>query len=92
MSRNLDPKGKIVRRLGTNIFENPKYDRLLERKQNPPGEVKKRRPRISEYGKHLAEKQKIRFAYGLSEKQFRIVFKKAKKMRGVTGDNMLSLL
>lgn len=92
MSRNLEPKGKIVRRLGTNIYGNPKYDRLLERKPNPPGEVKKRRPRISEYGKQLAEKQKIRFAYGLSEKQFRIVFANAKKMKGVTGDNMLSLL
>ncbi len=92
MSRNLEPKGKIVRRLGANIFGNPKYDRLLERKPNAPGEVKKRRPRISEYGKQLAEKQKIRFAYGLSEKQFRIVFANAKKMKGVTGDNMLSLL
>jgi small subunit ribosomal protein S4 len=65
---------------------------LLEKKPNPPGEVKKRRPRISEYGKQLSEKQKIRFAYGLSEKQFRIVFANAKKMKGVTGDNMLSLL
>jgi small subunit ribosomal protein S4 len=92
MSRNLEPKGKIVRRLGTNIFENQKYNRLLEKKPNPPGEVKKRRPRISEYGKQLSEKQKIRFAYGLSEKQFRIVFANAKKMKGVTGDNMLSLL
>lgn len=92
MSRNLAPKGKIVRRLGINIFGNPKFDRLLERKPTPPGEIKKRRPRISEYGKQLAEKQKIRFAYGLSEKQFRIVFAKAKKMKGVTGDNMLSLL
>lgn len=92
MSRNLDPKGKIVRRLGVNIFGNPKYDRLLERKPTPPGEIKKRRPRISEFGKQLAEKQKIRFAYGLGEKQFRIVFAKAKKMKGVTGENMLSLL
>ncbi len=92
MSRNLEPKGKIVRRLGHNIFGNPKYDRLLERKPNPPGEVKKHRPRISEYGKQLAEKQKIRFAYGLTERQFRIVFANAKKMKGVTGDNMLSLL
>lgn len=92
MSRNLAPKGKIVRRLGTNIFGNPKYDRLLERKPTPPGEVKKRRARLSEYGKQLTEKQKIRFAYGLGEKQFRIVFANAKKMKGVTGENMLSLL
>lgn len=92
MSRNLKPKGKIVRRLGVNIFGNPKYDRLLERKPRPPGEIKKRRPRISEYARQLLEKQKIRFAYGLSEKQFRIVFANAKKLKGVTGDNMLSLL
>lgn len=92
MSRNLDPKGKIVRRLGINIFGNPKFDRLLERRPNPPGETKRRRPRLSEYGKQLVEKQKIRFSYGLTEKQFRIVFRNAKKMKGVTGDNMLILL
>ncbi len=92
MSRNLAPKGKIVRRLGVNIYGNPKYDRLLERKPTPPGDIKKRRPRLSEYGKQLVEKQKIRFAYGLTEKQFRIVFANAKKMKGVTGDNMISLL
>ena len=92
MSRTLDPKGKIVRRLGINIFGNPKFDRLLERRPNPPGETKRRRPRLSEYGKQLVEKQKIRFSYGLTEKQFRIVFRNAKKMKGVTGDNMLILL
>ena len=92
MSRTLDPKGKIVRRLGINIFGNPKFDRLLERRPNPPGETKRRRPRLSEYGKQLVEKQKIRFSYGLTEKQFRIVFRNAKKMKGVTGDNMLTLL
>ncbi len=92
MSRNLSPKGKIVRRLGINIFGNAKYDRLLERRPTPPGETKRRRPRLSEYGKQLMEKQKIRFAYGLTERQFRIVFANAKKMKGVTGDNMLTLL
>ena len=92
MSRNLDPKGKIVRRLGINIFGNPKFDRLLERRPNPPGETKRRRPRLSEYGRQLVEKQKIRFSYGLTEKQFRIVFRNAKKIKGVTGDNMLILL
>jgi len=48
MSRNLSPKGKIVRRLGINIFGNPKYDRMLERRPTPPGETKRRRPRLSE--------------------------------------------
>ncbi len=92
MSRNLEPKGKIVRRLGVNIFGNPKFDRLLERRPTPPGDAKKHRPRVSEYGKQLSEKQKLRFAYGLSERQFRIVFAEAKRMKGVTGDNMIQLL
>jgi small subunit ribosomal protein S4 len=92
MARNTTPKGKIVRRLGSNIFGNPKYDRLLKKKPDSPGPKKKRRPKMSEYGKQLVEKQKIRFSYGLSEKQFRQVFAKAKAMMGVTGDNMLVLL
>src|SRR5690606_12627725 len=52
----------------------------------------KGRVRQSEYGRQLAEKQKVRFAYGLSERQFRNVFDKAKSMRGVAGHNMLILL
>ena len=92
MSRNLAPKGKIVRRMGFNIFGNPKFDHLLERRPTPPGETKKRRPRLSEYSKQLIEKQKIRFAYGLSERQFRNVFEGAKSVKGITGDNMLILL
>lgn len=92
MSRNLDPKGKIVRRFGQNIFENPKFDRLLDKKPAPPGAPKRRRPRISEFGKQLGEKQKLRFAYGMNERQFRNTFKKAKQLPGVTGDNMITLL
>lgn len=92
MSRNLNPKGKIVRRLGVNIFNNPKYDRLLEKKPSPPGQASKRRARPSEFGKQLIEKQKIRYTYGLTEKQFRIVFAHAKRQKGITGDNMLVLL
>ena len=92
MSRNLAPKGKLVRRMGVNIFGNPKFDRLLERRPTPPGDAKKHKTRLSEYGRQLYEKQKIRFAYGLNERQFRNVFEKARKMKGSTGDNMLSLL
>ncbi len=92
MSRNLDPKGKIVRRFGVNIFGNPKYDRLLEKRPTPPGPAKRRRPRVSEYGKQLMEKQKLRFCYGMTERQFRNAFLKAKRMTGVTGDNLLVLL
>ncbi|MCP4281251.1 MAG: 30S ribosomal protein S4 [Alteromonas sp.] len=92
MSRNLEPKGKIVRRFGVNIYGNPKYDRLLEKRPTPPGPAKRRRPRISEYGQQLAEKQKLRFAYGMTERQFRNAFRKAKGMTGVTGENLLVLL
>ena len=92
MSRNTSPKGKMVRRFGQNIFGNPKFDRLLEKRPTPPGQKKQRRPRVSEYGRQLVEKQKLRFAYGLTERQFRNNFKKAKAMPGVTGENMLSLL
>lgn len=92
MAKNSTAKGKIVRRFGINIFGNPKYDRLLKKKPAPPGEPKKGRARQSEYGRQLAEKQKVRFAYGLSERQFRNVFEKAKTMKGVTGHNMLILL
>lgn len=92
MARNTKAKGKIVRRFGVNIFGNPKYDRLLKRKPSPPGEPKKKRVRQTEYGRQLGEKQKLKFAYGLSEKQFSNLFYKAKSMKGVTGDNMLQLL
>jgi small subunit ribosomal protein S4 len=85
-------KGKIVRRLGVNVFGNPKYERLLEKRPNPPGMHTRRRGRLSDYGTQLVEKQKLRFHYGMSERQFRSVFAKAKSMGGVTGDNMLILL
>ncbi|MDY3868775.1 MAG: 30S ribosomal protein S4 [Pyramidobacter sp.] len=96
MSKNVNrktaPKGKIVRRLGFNIFGNQKYDKLLGKKPTPPGGAPRRRGKQSIYGLQLQEKQKIRFAYGVSEKQLRAVFNAAKKMEGVTGSNMLILL
>jgi len=94
MRKNARAKGKIVRRLGVNIYGNPKYDRLLEKKPHPPGAhgTSRRRPRLSDYGMQLIEKQKMRYNYGVSEHQFLNVFKKAKAMTGITGDNMLNLL
>jgi len=87
-------KGKIVRRLGVNIYGNPKYDKVLTRKPHGPGKEKgsKKRAKLSVYGEQLKEKQKFRFAYGISEKQFRNLFKKANRMKGATGDNMISLM
>jgi small subunit ribosomal protein S4 len=92
MARLTKAKGKVVRRFGVNIFGNQKYDRLLKRKPAAPGEPKKSRPRQTEFGRQLVEKQKLKFAYGLSERQFRNLFEEAKRMKGVTGHNMLILL
>jgi len=88
------PKGKIVRRLGTNIFGNPKYSKLLTKRPNAPGKERgaKQRGKTSIYGEQLKEKQKFRLAYGISERQFRNMFARAQRMEGITSDNMLSLL
>lgn len=94
MARNSKAKGKIVRRLGVNIYGNSKYDKLLKKKPHGPGieKGKRIRKKESDFGRQLVEKQKIRFAYGLSEKQFFNLFVKAKKLSGLTGDNMMILL
>lgn len=93
MARFKGPKGKIVRRFGVNIYGNDKYDRLLQRRDSGPGQHGAKRSRKpSDYALQLIEKQKLRHSYGLLEKQFRRVFRKAQQMRGVTGDNMLVLL
>ncbi len=94
MSRFRGPKGKIVRRFGVNIYGNPKFDRLLSRRPNKPGvhgNFKGRR-KISEYGKQLIEKQKIKYTYGLREREFRVLFNRALKANGITGDNLMILL
>ncbi len=93
MAKLKTAKGKLVRKFGENIFGNPKYDKLLNRKAYPPGQHgQSRRPKLSNYGVQLQEKQKIKFTYGLLEKQFRNNFEKAEKMVGETGINMLQLL
>jgi small subunit ribosomal protein S4 len=86
-------RGKLVRKFGVNIFGNPKYDRLLNRKPYAPGQHgQTRRRRLSNYGVQLQEKQKIKSMYGLLEKQFRNYFTKAEKMSGETGTNLLQML
>ena len=94
MARNTKARGKIVRRLGVNIFGNGKYDRLLRKKPQGPGLERGFRGhgKVSDFAKQLLEKQKLRFAYGLSEKQFYNTFIDAKRLRGLTGDNMMILL
>ena len=93
MAKSNQPKGKIVRKFGENIFGNAKFDRLLNRKPYGPGQHgQTRRRKLSNYAVQLREKQKIKFMYGLLEKQFRNTFKKAEKLKGETGTNMLQLL
>ena len=75
MAKTKTAKGKLVRKFGENIFGNPKYDKLLNRKPYQPGQHgQARRRKLSNYGIQLAEKQKIKFMYGLLEKQFRNLF------------------
>jgi small subunit ribosomal protein S4 len=65
---------------------------LKGKKKFPPGPPKKRRTKMSDYAVQLREKQKIKRSYGLLEKQFRLLFADAIRIKGVTGENMLSLL
>ena len=93
MAKSQTTKGKLVRKFGENIFGNPKYDRILNRKPYGPGQHgQSRRRRLSNYGTQLREKQKIKILYGVLEKQFRNYFKKADKMTGETGTNLMQLL
>jgi small subunit ribosomal protein S4 len=94
MAKFTGPKGKVVRRFGVNIFGNPKYDQLLQRRSDGPGQhgAKRTPSRASEYTRQLIEKQKLRLTYGLLEKQFRRVFRKSQRMPGATGENLLVLL
>lgn len=92
MARYTGPKGKLVRKFGENIFGNPKYDKILNNKPYPPGQHGMGRKKVSDYGIQLKEKQKLKIMYGLLEKQFRKYFKKAERMKGVTGENLLLLL
>jgi len=92
MARERLPRGKIVRRLGINIFGNPKYDRILEKRPYAPGEHGRRRSRLSNYGMQLLEKQKVKRMYGILEKQFRRYFKMAERAKGITGEVLLQIL
>ena len=90
MSRYTGPQYKKSRRLGFSTLENGKE---LARRPYAPGiHGTSRRKKVSEYGIQLQEKQKVRFMYGLNEKQFRRTFDKAAKMKGIHGENFLILL
>jgi small subunit ribosomal protein S4 len=90
MARYKGPRVRISRRFGIPIFGPTKY---LERRNFPPGvHGPKSRRKLTDYGMALAEKQKLRYYYGLLERQFRGVYQKALKRRGVTGEHMLQIL
>ncbi|HEX7069323.1 MAG TPA: 30S ribosomal protein S4 [Rhodothermales bacterium] len=90
MARYRGPKQKIARRFREPIFGPSKS---LERKPYPPGQHgRNRRSKESEYSLQLKEKQKAKHTYGLLERQFRNLFEKASRKKGVTGENLLKFL
>ena len=90
MARYTGPAYKQSRRLGFSTLENGKD--LAKRPYAPGQHGNDRKKKSSEYGVQLQEKQKVRFMYGLTEKQFHKVFDKASKMHGIAGENLLKLL
>ena len=90
MSRFTGSTWKVSRRLGYSISETGKE--LLKRKYAPGQHGQRRAGKLSEYGMQLQEKQKVRFTYWVSEKQFKKLFDFAAKMKGKQGDNFLILL
>jgi len=94
MSRYTGPRARVSRRLGVNVWGTKGESVALERRPYPPGEHgrSRRRGNQSDYLLQLTEKQKARFTYGLSEKQFRRVYDEASRKPGVTGENMLRFL
>ncbi len=91
MARYTGPSTKIARKFGEPIFG---PDKSYERKNYPPGQhgLAKKRKKTSEYGVQLKEKQKVKYTYGVLERQFRNLFEKASKMKGRKGENLVLLL
>lgn len=94
MARYTGPKVRLTRRLSTNIFENEKGRKALDRRPFPPGAHGRTRRRNagSEYLAQLQEKQKAKYIYGLLEKQFRKTYEEALRTQGNTGENLLIML
>ena len=90
MARYRGPKTKISRKFGEPLFGE---DRSLEKKNYPPGQHgnSKRRAKKSEYAMQLMEKQKAKYTYGILEKQFRNIYDKANRGKGITGELLLQL-
>lgn len=97
MARNLDAKCRQCRREGEKLFlkaEKCFTDKCpVERRAYAPGQHgQKKNTRLSEYGGQLREKQKLRRVYGVLERQFRLIYKRAEQSRGITGENLLQNL
>jgi small subunit ribosomal protein S4 len=94
VARHTGPKVRLSRRLSTNLFENEKGRRALERRPFPPGAHGRTRRRSSgsEYLTQLQEKQKAKYIYGVLERQFRRTYEEATRLAGPTGENLLRLL
>jgi small subunit ribosomal protein S4 len=94
MARYTGPRARVSRRLGTNIWGTKGETIALDKRPYPPGEHgrTRRRGNVSEYLLQLQEKQKARYMYGLSERQFRNLYQEASRKEGVTGENMLRFL
>ena len=90
MSRYTGPANKKSRRVGFSTLENGKD--LAKRPYKPGQHGQDRKAKASNYSIQLNEKQKVKFTYGLNEKQFRLLFNKAGKMQGIHGENFLRLL
>jgi small subunit ribosomal protein S4 len=90
MARYTGPKTKIARKFGTPIFGE---DKSFEKRNFPPGQHgnNRRRGKKSEYAIQLMEKQKAKFTYGILERQFRNLFERASRSKGITGEVLLQL-
>jgi small subunit ribosomal protein S4 len=94
MARYLGPKCKLSRREGTDLLlkSGVRDYKSKCKSEKQPGQHSDKRPRLSDYGVQLREKQKIRRFYGVLEKQFRNYYKMAAKQKGSTGENLMALL
>jgi small subunit ribosomal protein S4 len=96
MARYTGPVCRLCRRDGLKLFlkgtrcDTPKC--AIERRENPPGQQAQRRGKLTDYGQHLREKQKVKHYYGVLERQFRRYFQAALKGKGNTGDALMTLL
>src|SRR3954469_12979685 len=91
MARYTGPKTRIARK-----FREPIYgpDKVLDKKNHPPGQhgLSKKRSKQSEYSTQLKEKQKVKYTYGILERQFAKIFDRASRMQGITGENLLQMI